>query len=150
MTSDPIAVALQKEHRLVTRLMVEINEQIVRLPSQVSTEWLEDLKRMFGRFRVHMKNHMDAEEVDGFMAPVLERRPTLWREVEHLRHEHVEMAKLFDEVFSELQAVEPEQRLLLADTCHRIQHLISAIEHHEEHEELLVTFVFSQDLGAND
>ena len=41
---------------------------------------------------------MALEESDGYMASVLERRPTLAPQVDELKHEHAELARIMDGV----------------------------------------------------
>ncbi len=140
--------SLAAEHKIVTALMNKVKSVLAVVPEVHRDQWLDSLRQNFGRLRAHMKQHMQGEEADGFMGPVLEQRPTLSPEVTHLKDEHVEIGKLLDGIWDELVAVKSEDRLLIKDSSHRIQHLLSAIEHHEEHEELLVTYVFSQDIGG--
>ncbi len=150
MTGRDVAAWIRDEHKIVAHLTNQVRSI---LDSDVGDDrdlWLDQLRQNFGRLRAHLKQHMKAEEVDGFMAPVLERRPTLSREVQHLKDEHVELLRMRDEIWEEFVAVVPLDDERDKDTRHRIQHLISALKHHEEHEELLVTFVFSQDIGTHD
>ncbi len=148
MSEDRIVQSLADEHRIVTRLVDNVKSVVAVIPKVNRGEWLAGIRLEFGRLRVHMKQHIEGEETGGFMEPVLEHRPTLSAEVQNLKDEHLQFAKLLDGIWDELSSVTPEDDLLIADMCHRIQHVISAIERHEEHEELLITFVFSQDIGG--
>jgi Mg2+ and Co2+ transporter CorA len=49
-----------------------------------------------------------------------------------------------------LHELTPEDRLLARDCRDRIQSLLTYIDHHEELENNLVTFAFTQDIGAHD
>lgn len=141
---------IRNEHKAVNHLMDRVKSAVDPVPATERHTWLDALRQNFGRLRAHFKEHIKAEEYDGFMGPVLERRPTLSREVRHLKDEHVELVASLDRIWQDLIDLQPNDTLPLEDACHRIRHLISAIEHHEEHEELLVTFVFSQDIGTSD
>lgn len=145
------ATWMRNEHRIIAGLIANLSAHTAAIPSIGRDQWLSTLARLVGRFRAHMRDHMNAEEADdGFLTPVLERRPTLSREVEHLRHEHRELRTLLDQITEEIAGLCADDTLLIDDACHRLQHLASAIHHHEEHEELLVTFVFSQDIETKD
>ncbi|NOS99837.1 MAG: hypothetical protein HOP29_04350 [Phycisphaerales bacterium] len=145
------AAWMRNEHRIIAGLIANLSAHIAAVPSIGRDEWLSTLVQLVTRFRAHMRGHMKAEEADdGFLTPVLQRRPTLSREVDHLLHEHRELLSLLDQVAEEVAGLCAEDVLLIEDACHRLQHLLSAIRHHEEHEELLVTFVFSQDIGTED
>jgi hemerythrin-like domain-containing protein len=71
----------------------------------------------------------------------------LGREVERLAHEHGELQAIMDRIHEELDALKPEDHLLIRDCCTRIQSLLSYIEHHENAENLLVLSAFTDDLG---
>ncbi len=148
MTDESVASQVRAEHVIVNTLSQNLKGLIGTLPQASRDAWLHELRRDFSRYRVHLKNHFAAEEDGGFMVPVLERRPTLAPEVEHLKREHAELVQILDLVQEELEQLSPDDKLIIEDVCLRIQHLISALEHHEEQEELIVTFVFSQDLGG--
>ncbi len=144
-----IAATLRNEHKIVTDLVNKVSAATALVPAINRGDWLDNLKRHFSRLRVHINNHMAAEERDGFLTPVLELRPTLSFEVEHLRKEHAEIARWLDQIWNELVDIREDDDLLIGDTLHRIKHLISTVRHHEEREELLVSFVFSQDIGGH-
>lgn len=144
------AAWFRNEHKVTTELADRLRGHVCSIPRVDTTTWLDALRHHFGRFRVHLKKQMRAEEMDGFMQPVLDERPTLAREVDNIKHEHAELSHWLDEIHAELIDVVCDERLLLEDASDRIQNLLTAVRHHQDREELLVTFAFSQDLGAND
>ena len=97
-----------------------------------------------------MFKQMALEECEGYMRFVLDRRPALAPQVDKLKHEQVELGKIMDEVHHAVAALGPEDRLRIRDCCHRIQGLLSYIDHHENAETTLVTFVFTHDIGTHD
>ncbi len=145
-----IAEWIRREHRSIRELSDALLGEVRLIPRFNRDGWLDALRHRFSRFRVHLQNHFEAEEDGGFLEPVVECRPTLSPEVEHLRREHSEMSRWLDQILDELRSVGPDDELLLEDACHRIERLLSALKHHEDHENLLVTFVFSQDMGEKD
>jgi hemerythrin-like domain-containing protein len=152
MTSEDIDTIhwLRNEHKIIRILSDELQQTIKVIPRLNRDEWLGGLRMRFARFRTHLLNHFDAEEIGGFLLPVVELRPTLSAEVDHLKHEHAELSRWLDQIIAELSDIRLDDDLLIEDTCHRIEHLLSALKHHEEHENLLVTFVFSTDIGSKD
>ena len=144
------AAWFRNEHKVTTQLANRLREQVCSVPKVDIAKWLDAIRHHFSRFRVHLKNQMRAEENDGFMQPVLEEHPTLAREVDNIKREHSELSHWLDQIHAELLEVTCDEQLLLEDVCHRIQHLLTALRHHQEREELLATFAFSQDIGAND
>lgn len=151
MTEEKSGAWLRSEHKINAQLMESLARHVCAVPEYAREEWLSRLQHTVARFRVHMKGHMTAEEDSGgFMSPVLERRPTLSKEVEGLRQEHAQLAVWLDRIYEQVAELGPNDTLLINDACQRIQHLVSTIKHHEEHEHLLVTFVFSQDIGTTD
>ncbi|MEE9295248.1 MAG: hemerythrin domain-containing protein [Phycisphaerae bacterium] len=144
------AAWMRDEHRVTRELIGEVTRVVGRASSANMPEWLDELRYYFSRLRAHLKKHMKAEEAGGYLEPVLELRPTLSPEVDRLKGEHIELALSLDQICDELERLEPDDKPSITDTCHRIQHLISAVRHHENREELLVTYAFNQDLGGHD
>lgn len=144
------AAWFRNEHKVTTRLAECLGGHVCSVPKVDLPTWLDTVRHHFSRFRVHLKQQMRAEEIDGFMQPVLEERPTLAREVDNIKHEHAELSRWLDQIHTELVELSCDEKLLIEDACHRIQHLLTAVRHHQEREELLATFAFSQDLGGHD
>ena len=84
------------------------------------------------------------------MEAVLEHRPTLSGRVERLEQEHRDLVRLLDDLHKLAGELIPDRQLLLRDFCHRVQFLLSYVEHHEDEENDLIGLVFSEDMGAND
>ena len=144
------AAWFRNEHKVTTQLADCLRGHVCSIPKVDLPLWLDAIRHHFGRFRVHLKNQMRAEEIDGFMQPVLEELPTLAREVDNIKREHSDLSHWLDQIHAELVEVTCDEQLLLEDVCHRIQHLLTAVRHHQDREELLATFAFSQDLAAHD
>ena len=144
------AAWFRNEHKVTTQLADRLRGHVCSVPKVDLPMWLDALRHHFSPFRVHLKNQMRAEEIDGFMQPVLEERPTLAREVGNIKREHAELCRWLDQIHTELVELSCDEGFLIEDACHRIQHLLTAVRHHQEREELLATFAFSQDLSAHD
>ena len=149
MIANRVTTWLREEHAAVDNLLRQLKTHVADTPSHQINEWLYELATRFSRLKAHMARHFAMEESGGFLTPVLEARPTLATEVEHLKHEHAELRALMANIEAEIKGLKPDDCLLIDDACHRIQHLIMELKRHQEHEELLLTFVFSQDLGGH-
>ncbi len=97
-----------------------------------------------------MTRHFELEEDDGYLIPVLERRPTLTPEVVRLKREHVELIRLMNLIAAELAQVGPEDRILAGDVRGRLEFLLLCLEDHENRENLLVSCAVTMDLGNKD
>jgi hemerythrin-like domain-containing protein len=150
MTTPKPADVLRAEHKTTVALMAELEKLVSALPKQDCGDWLDALRFHFGRFRAHLKSCFRAEETDGFMAPVLEIRPTLAREVEQLKNDHRELSQSLDEIERTTTELRPSDMMPIEDVCHRIERLIASVKRHAEREELLVMSVFNQDIGTHD
>ena len=74
----------------------------------------------------------------------------LAEEVSQLGHEHGEMIRIMDAIYTLLRESSAEDRLVIRDCCARIQDLLTYVEQHEQRENMLVLTVFTQDLGELD
>ena len=151
MIEERSAAWMRNEHKINSGLMASLMRDVCAIPAYGREEWLDHLRQTVALFRAHRKNRISAEEADeGFLSPVLEARPTLSPQVEQLRSEHRQFVTWLDQIHEQAVGVQPEDRLLIEDLCNRVESIVKAIQHHQEHEDLLVTFVFSQDIGTTD
>ena len=150
MDTQEIAQWMRNEHVRVHELANELREQVAVVPRANLGKWIADIREQYEHFRAHLVKHMALEERDGYLPSVTERRPTLAGEVERLEHEHVELIKIMDGIHELVHQLTAEDRLLIRDCRDRIGDLLSYIEHHEEEEDLLITHVFTRDIGTAD
>ena len=150
MPAENFAAWLQKEHHRVNELIQGRRALIGAVPITGQAAWIAEVSKRFEHIRAHLRQHMALEERDGYLASVLELRPTLAGEVARLQHEHLELARLTDDIHRTLGQLAPEDRLLTRDACQRIGNLLSYLEHHEADENLIVLSAFTDDIGAKD
>ena len=148
MNAQELARWLREEHAKVNELITVLREKVAVAPQTNQQKWIGDASRAFEHLRAHNIKHIALEEQDGYMAAVVQRRPAFTREVERLAHEHREMQTIMNRIHDELEAVKPEDQLLIRDCCHRIQDLLAYVEHHENAENLLVFTAFTDDVGG--
>lgn len=148
MDSRDLGQWMQSEYERVHELANRLREHIVSRPRGELTLWLKELSLRYDHFAAHVLRHLELEEEDGYLLPVLEQRPTLARQVEILRHEHDEIKQLIKNVGEAVHALKSSDSLLIRDCCTRIQVLLGHVERHGEHENHMVLYVFTQDMGT--
>ncbi|MCG8405259.1 MAG: hemerythrin domain-containing protein [Phycisphaerales bacterium] len=150
MNAEELARWLKDEHKTVHKLATKLQERVASIPSANHATWVGHVRDAFEHFRAHLTKVMALKEKDGYMLQVLEQRPHLSREVERLAHEHQEFTSLMNMIHQTLEKIQPNDFLLMRDCCHRVQDLLSYIEHHDYNENLIVTSAFNLDIGGWD
>ncbi len=150
MNPQELARWLLDEHEKVKELSDRLLERVAIAPQANQHRWIAEARDAFEHFRAHMIKHMALEAQDGYMVPVVHRRPALSRAVDRLAHEHEEMTQLLDGIYRTLMEVRPEDGLIIRDCCKRIQSLLEYVRHHESEENFLVMSAFTDDIGTKD
>ena len=149
MQSDEQAVRLADEHAKVTEMGDRLRTLISSPPRGDLAQWIAELRRQFDDYVAHLRQHLEREEAGGYLAQVIALRPTLSGAVDIIRYEHDELTRLIQDVQAAVHELSPRDNLLRRDCCERVKQLMHWIERHEEHENYIVTFAFTQDLGTN-
>ncbi len=150
METRDLATWLVEEHHRAQELTALLHDQVQGVPRSGQDQWLIGLRGRFDHLRAHLQRHMALEERDGYLAAMVEERPTLAGEAERLRHEHRELTKVMTGIHQALQEAAANEGLVLRDCCARIASLLSYIEQHEARENALVLSAVTHDLGTND
>jgi hemerythrin-like domain-containing protein len=150
MDSDDLTTWMLEEHTKVAELAAHLRQRVASAPRGDPARWIAELRREFDEFFLHMARHLELEEAGGYLAQVVELRPTLAQAVEIIRHEHEELSQIFREVQEAVHELGPADVLLLRDCCKRIEYLLTWLERHEEHENHVVVYAFTQDFGGPD
>jgi hypothetical protein len=150
MNMREMAYWLREEHNKLNVLSAALQEKTAVVPRIHQQKWIDEVRQSFDHLRAHLTKHMALEECDGYMLPVVERRPMLSREVDRLAHEHGEMQRLLDSIHEDLGRLHVEDALLIRDAFRRIQNLLQYVEHHEKDENLMVMSTYGEDLGTED
>lgn len=139
---------LDEHHHLAetrTRLR-HLLEQCINHPGQ---DQKGQLRSLFKDFNDHLLRHMDFEEEGGYMAPLLEVRPTVSSKVEQLQADHDHLRSELEEVMKEIESTgefcQPVMDMIL-----RLANLLDFVETHERAENGLVMETFFQDTGDKD
>lgn len=150
MSRPDLAAWLREEHLQVEALADRLRQTVAVVPRTEMPVWLDELRERLSHFRAHLIKHMAMEEEDGYMAEVLERRPSLASRVTLLQHQHRQIRRLLDDLHQLLEDMTADQLLLAQDCGRRIDSLLDTIQRHEDAENDLVQFVFTEDLGTTD
>ena len=150
MEKENLAQWMKHEHAKVKELADQLREHIVAFPSDDQAIWLKELGRRFEHFSTHKRRVMNLKVEGGYLLPVVELRPTLSKEVEHLRHELDELRQLMDNLHHAVLALQPGDNLLIRDCCTRLQIFLGHVQRHEEHENHIVQYTLTQDIGIKD
>ncbi|MFH1418623.1 MAG: hemerythrin domain-containing protein [Planctomycetota bacterium] len=150
MTPQEIARWIRDEHEQIKVLSEALLEKVAIAPQSNEQKWIRELREAFDHLRAHMVKHMSLEGRDGYMLPVVNRRPALAREVDRLAHEHGELTRVMEQIHCSLHELEPADRLLIRDCCKRVRDLLQYLEHHEAEENYLIVSAFTDDIGTHD
>ena len=150
MNAHQVTSWMQTEHAKVRELAGNLGALTTAVPQQGLDAWVDDIRARFDHFRAHLYHHMALEEDGGYLESVLDVRPTLAADVERLRKDHKELGRIMDTIHQTLTDLKPEDRQQARECCYGIDCLLSYVEHHEKNENLLVTYVFTQDIGDHD
>ncbi len=145
---DDLALRMQAAHRACAELCQAIREHIASISGAPETRWLDGLRSEFERLQTHIEQTIALKVKDGYLEAILRERPTLARQVESIKSEHGQLLRMGELIRTELDQVLPEDRLLVADLCARIQRFVAVLAQHEQRENMIVLFAFNQDLGA--
>ena len=138
---------MRKERETLIELNKILRQHIAAKPDVNLDEWLRGMRVGFERLQKHLERHFAAKEADGYLSMVIEQRPTLSGQVEQMRGEHDEILQLGEQIVRDLAEVQPENRVLLADACARIQRFMAIVADHDQREIMITMYVFSQDIG---
>lgn len=141
---------LANEHRQLNRLMDELREELALMPRTGLGSWLDRIHERFAHFQAHFIKLMALEEHGGYLADVLEHKPTLSDEVSRLKHEHGEFVELMCSIREKPQLHDEADSILPRDWCARVTRLLSCVEQHEHDEELLLIDAVERDIGTQD
>lgn len=141
---------LRREHEEVQRLSDGLRRLIATQPRSEVELWLAHLKKQFSEFRNHCSRHFAMEEEDGYLLPVLERRPTLSHRVRQLAQDHQELCRLMESIERQIGELQPTDRILIVEIRDRLRRFLGFCEDHEREENMLVSHVLTHDEGTKD
>jgi hypothetical protein len=150
-TDDPnIIEKVRREHARLRDIKSALLAALDSSPDADPAQWLDDVISKFEHYRAHLIHRVALNEIGGFLNIVLERRPTLSNQVEHLRASHKEMIEMAGETMKELRDLDRDHPDSVRQASLLVKMALSEVRYHEEAEQLLVSFVFTQDTGVGD
>jgi hemerythrin-like domain-containing protein len=148
MAIEDIVRWLRGEHDNMRNVADRLRERVLKCPPGDRRRWIEELRERYDAFADRFRERMNEEETGGYLKPLLQARPRLAEPVELLRREHRELAYLIESVHRAVHQLSPKALLTLRDCCKRIEDLLYWVERHEEHENHLVLYAFSEEPGS--
>jgi hypothetical protein len=140
---------VRKEHRRLREIRAQLEAAVARSADEDPDQWLHDVRTAFESFRAHLVHRVALEQIGGFLDVVCKRRPTLTPQVEHLKSSHNRMIEMGGTTLSKLRELCSDKESL-NQAALLVELMLSEVEHHEKTESLLVSFVFTQDIGGGD
>ncbi len=150
MQDQQIIRKVREEHERLREITAGLKDAITRPPGRDPGEWLDTVRARFEQFRAHLIKRIALEEMGGFLNIVVERNPSLAKQVEHLRETHKELIEMAGEAMSELRDLPADNTDALRQAVLLVRMALSEVEFQEKAETLLVSFVFTQDTGVCD
>jgi hypothetical protein len=150
MGDEEIIRMVREEHEKLAQNTIALKEVLSRPSKPDASTWLEDLCKHFEAFRAHLIRRIALEEIGGFLAVVIERKPTLSPQVDHLKARHQKMIEMAGITMARLREFSPDDRESLNQAAVLVKMMLAEVKHHEEAESVLVSFVFAEDIGVGD
>ncbi|HRX85499.1 MAG TPA: hypothetical protein P5572_10815 [Phycisphaerae bacterium] len=148
---DPgIIERVRAEHNRLREIKAALLAALDRAPDDDPAAWLDDLIKKFEHYRAHLIHRVALTEIGGFLQVVLERRPTLSKQVDHLKQSHAEMIEMAGGTMKELRELDRRHPDSVRQAGLLVKMALSEVKYHEEAEQLLVSFVFTQETGVGD
>jgi hypothetical protein len=142
---------VRQEHARLRDIKDSLVATLERAPEKgPSPTWLTEIRDSFEHFRAHLIHRIALEQIGGFLNVVLERRPTLAKQVEHLKEGHAQMIEMAGTTMAELRKLDPTDPQAVTDAGLLVNMALSEVKYHEEAETFLVSFVFTQDTRGGD
>jgi hemerythrin-like domain-containing protein len=138
------------EHEKINNLTDELRDRVTASPRGDRASWIAELRTRIDEYATRMCKHMDLEEQGGYLAQVTELRPTLSEAVEIIKNEHEELKVILAGLKTAVHELAPTDNLLVRDCCKRVEHLLTWLERHEQHETHIIMYAFTQDIGSPD
>ena len=109
---------------------------------------LSSLRFVAQSFQRHLKRLMALEEVDGYLAVVLESRPQLNQEIEALRQEHDQFRHALPRIMGRLQRVSPTNRESITKILDELTALLEKLDAHGRKETSMLQEALLTDEGG--
>ena len=148
MSDKNIAARVAEEHKKLVGIIEDLRAAAMEIPPAPRESWLTTLREKFFRFRAHLIHRIALEEIGGFLEQVVQMRPALAKDIEHLQRENRDILASIEQVHQGLADTAPDDADRLRHLRMRIYHILSAVQHHAEHEDLLISFAYTQDTGG--
>ncbi|MCA9253204.1 MAG: hemerythrin domain-containing protein [Phycisphaerales bacterium] len=149
MQDDAIIRRVRDEHERLREITDALNNALKQGGGDVRA-WLGNVCKSFEHFRAHLIHRIALEEIGGFLDYVVEKRPDLVKQVEHLKEGHAKMIEMAGATLAHLKELSTSDADPRGLACTHVKIMLSEVDYHEEVENLLVVSVFNDDIGVGD
>ncbi len=148
MKDDDIILRVRKEHERLRDITDALHTALAAESAHGLKPWLSKVCESFEHFRAHLIHRIALEEIGGFLEFVVERRPDLAQQVDHLREGHAKMIELAGSTLGRLRETGEHDSDPVGQARTHVRMMLSEVKYHEEVENLLVASVFNDDIGG--
>jgi hypothetical protein len=150
MEDDAIIRRVRDEHERLREITQALNASLDQPKGEDLRPWLADVCKSFEHFRAHLIHRIALEEIGGFLDYVVEKRPDLVKQVNHLKEGHAKMIEMAGTTLGHLKELSPADLNPRGQARTYVKIMLSEVDYHEEVENLLVASVFNDDIGGSD
>lgn len=142
VVSDDLRRRMHEEHRKLHTLQDDLLDAFDLYCLEKTSQHQEELRRVFADFGESLRRHFEFEEVGGYLATVVDRRPHHAPEVERMRAEHktirTQLEALEHQLRTDLVASPAQHKRFVAEFVQ----MMALFGRHEQSERELVMEVF--------
>ncbi len=150
MDNDAIIRKVRDEHERLREITNALNGALQKDGGNNVGPWLTDVCKSFEHFRAHLIHRIALEEIGGFLDYVVEKRPDLVKQVDHLKQGHARMIEMAGTTLSHLKELTASDSEPFGQARTYVKIMMSEVDYHEEVENLLVTSVFNDEIGGEE
>lgn len=137
---------LAHEHAHLGHLLGQVRRLLV---AQSGDSRDRSLGTLLSQLTIEVREHMEFEERDGYLAPVQERIPRMFEAIEQLRGEHAALQSQLAKILTDA-TVRPGVYEFREEVSPQLQHWLESMRNHERRENQLVQEAFNTDISAGD
>ncbi len=150
MDDDTIIRRVRDEHERLREITDALNTALKQDGGTDARSWLANVCKSFEHFRAHLIHRIALEEIGGFLDYVVEKRPDLVKQVEHLKQGHARMIEMAGTTLGHLKELSSSDTDPRGQARTHVKIMLSEVDYHEEVENLLMVTVFNDDIGVGD
>ncbi|GJM27200.1 MAG: hypothetical protein DHS20C16_36150 [Phycisphaerae bacterium] len=150
MDDDTIIRRVRDEHERLREITGALHSALKQEGGDDLRPWLATVCKSFEHFRAHLIHRIALEEIGGFLDYVVDKRPDLVKQVDHLKKGHAKMIEMAGTTLGHLKELSTTDADPRGQARTYVKIMLSEVDYHEEVENLLVASVFNDEIGVGD